>query len=1086
MWCVEYRTTHQTSQLPTNNAIQKSSAKPHVSKASAEIWHRRTAHMYGERLQKLAEMVDGVEISGSIEEGNPKENPELCEVCMLTKSKRQISRRPQGRTFGPLGRIHFDLIQITEGYNGHKWMTHFYVEGIRLHVAYTHASKNGCQRAVMEFIAMANSWWNLALRVFHYDHERSAGTVVENVIRGNGILVSHSVVGTPEQNGFGERSGGIIILRGRALIVDAKLPKNLWPEALPAAVYIINRTPTYLDGEKRWIIPWVEAMRLANGTTPKLNLSNLRLYGCKVYARIHDHKLANSDKMAPRAEVGYLVGFVASNIWRIWFPHRNKVESVRDAIFDETKGYDGRPQQIEAIPKAIELGEGQPAPAVILESESDEAILQENNLTNLTLHLTEPRPPQPLIEKTPEPAGFQAESQLMTPISVRRPDGQGVPPGAFPDDDVPDGDIPDNDGALASEGVESTSTIDQASDQAYDQASESEQQLQMELQASPGADSDPDADEDPDTTHQLDPVNADVDTANILTGSRKRKAREDPDFASYHVSIVEPAAVRNAFATALYAPRTQERSHRDDLPPEPRTWKEVLKHPHRNDFLAAARKELDTIQKKGAFQVIQKPNDSSKQIIPLTWVFTYKFDADGLLDKFKARICVRGDLQNISPDEKRAATLAAKTARAIFAISAAFGLRLRQKDAVTAFLNSPINGEVYTQMPEGFREPGQCWKLLRALYGLKISPRLWQLEATKVFEKLGLQPIPEDPCLFITRGIIVFFYVDDIIIASHPDHEDQADQLERDLAQHWELRDLGDARWFLNIRIVRNLQEKKLWLCQDSYIAAMAARYHLTDRRPIATPLPVGDLLPFDGKATPESIHFYQEKVGSAQYATTITRPDAARATAKLSEFLTNPGPRHHEAIDRVIVYLYHTRFLALQYGGRDAKHAIGIFSDASYGDNPDRKSSQGLLYQIYGGPVDWKATKQRTITTSTTEAELLALSETAKTTLWWKRLLNGIGFDDEGITTIRCDNAQTVDLVTKDGRQAYTKLRHVDIRRAWSKQEIDAGNIKVKWTTTASMAADGLTKALPGQKHQAFVEMLGMTDIRHIIQERE
>jgi hypothetical protein len=482
--------------------------------------------------------------------------------------------------------------------------------------------------------------------------------------------------------------------------------------------------------------------------------------------------------------------------------------------------------------------------------------------------------------------------------------------------------------------------------------------------------------------------------------------------------------------------------------------------------------------------VVQKPNDSSKQIIPLTWVFTYKYDADGLLDKFKARICVRGDLQNISPNEKRAATLAAKTARSIFAISAAFGLRLRQKDAVTAFLNSPINGEVYTQMPEGFRELGQCWKLLRALYGLKISPRLWQLEATKVFEKLGLRPIPEDPCLFITRGIIVFFYVADIIIASHPDFQDQADKLERDLAGIWELRDLGDARWFLNIRIVRNLQEKKLWLCQDSYVAAMAARYHLTDRKPVATPMPVQDLLPFDGKATPESIHFYQEKVGSAQYATTITRPDAARATAKLSEFLTNPGPRHHEAIDRVIVYLYHTRFLALQYGG--GQHAISIFSDASFGDNLDRKSSQGLLYQIYGGPVDWKATKQRTITTSTTEAELLALSETAKTALWWKRLLNGIGFDDEMITTIYCDNAQTVDLVTKDGRQAYTKLRHVDIRRAWSKQEIDAGNIKVEWTNTATMAADGLTKPLPGQKHQAFVEMLGMTDIQRIVQERE
>jgi len=43
------------------------------------------------------------------------------------------------------------------------------------------------------------------------------------------------------------------------------------------------------------------------------------------------------------------------------------------------------------------------------------------------------------------------------------------------------------------------------------------------------------------------------------------------------------------------------------------------------------------------FKEVEKP--SGKQILPLLWVFTYKFDTDGYLTKFKARICVRGDLQ---------------------------------------------------------------------------------------------------------------------------------------------------------------------------------------------------------------------------------------------------------------------------------------------------------------------------------------------------------------------------------------------------------------------------------------------------------
>lgn len=219
-------------------------------------------------------------------------------------------------------------------------------------------------------------------------------------------------------------------------------------------------------------------------------------------------------------------------------------------------------------------------------------------------------------------------------------------------------------------------------------------------------------------------------------------------------------------------------------------------------------------------------------------MFTYKFDQDGFLVKFKARIYVRGDLETITHEEKRAATLAARTARIIFALVAAFNLDLRQRDAVTAFLNSKLEQETYTHMPEGFQIQGKCWRLRRALYGLRISPRLWQQEASKVLQKLGLYQAPEDPCVFIGEGILVFFYVDDILIASHPDTltKAKAMQLEKDLEAHWELTDHGEAAWFLNIRIIRDRRQKKLWLCQDSYVTSIANRYNLTDRPPVYHP----------------------------------------------------------------------------------------------------------------------------------------------------------------------------------------------------------------------------------------------------------
>jgi hypothetical protein len=68
---------------------------------------------------------------------------------------------------------------------------------------------------------------------------------------------------------------------------------------------------------------------------------------------------------------------------------------------------------------------------------------------------------------------------------------------------------------------------------------------------------------------------------------------------------------------------------------------------------------------------------------------------------------------------------------------------------------------------------------MRALYGLRMAPRLWQQEAIWVLIKLGLTLIPEDLCIFIIDGIIVFFYVDDIIIINHPNYAEEAAILDK-------------------------------------------------------------------------------------------------------------------------------------------------------------------------------------------------------------------------------------------------------------------------------------------------------------------
>lgn len=170
------------------------------------------------------------------------------------------------------------------------------------------------------------------------------------------------------------------------------------------------------------------------------------------------------------------------------------------------------------------------------------------------------------------------------------------------------------------------------------------------------------------------------------------------------------------------------------------------------------------------------------------------------------------------------------------------------------------------------------------------------------------------------------------------------------------------------------------------------------------------------------------------------------------------------------------TQNRALELGGGDY---LEVASDASFADNTlDRKSSQGYTIRLFGGLIAWKASKQDTVTTSTTEAELLALSQVAKEAMFTSRLLKELNILlPQSTITIHCDNIQTINLVTKETSKLHTKLRHVDIHNHWLRQEVQRGTITVEYTPSADIPADGLTKALPGNKWKGFLDQLNLVE---------
>src|SRR6266480_2909716 len=138
-------------------------------------------------------------------------------------------------------------------------------------------------------------------------------------------------------------------------------------------------------------------------------------------------------------------------------------------------------------------------------------------------------------------------------------------------------------------------------------------------------------------------------------------------------------------------------------------------------------------------------------------------------------------------------------------------------------------------------------------------------------------------------------------------------------------------------------------------------------------------------KASLATVLKYQRQMGSLLYAVITIRPDITFAVSRLARFNQNPSVDHRDVADRLLRYLYRTRGLAIRYGGSITRRydtgarAFVCASDVLFADNSvNRKSSQGYIITLFGGPISWRANKQDTVTTSSTEAELLALSQTA------------------------------------------------------------------------------------------------------------
>ena len=538
-------------------------------------------------------------------------------------------------------------------------------------------------------------------------------------------------------------------------------------------------------------------------------------------------------------------------------------------------------------------------------------------------------------------------------------------------------------------------------------------------------------------------------------------------------SVIAPDGKRHSLRHQALLAKFKQPS--GELTDDPQTLAECQARRDWPQWREAMQAELDSLIKHGTFSLV--PKSIGMALIPTKWVFKVKRDEKGRIDKYKARIVAKGFKQIAGRDysEVYAPVGRHTTFRALLTEVVLNNLELIHLDVRTAFLNGELEEEIYVTPPPGYISSKNAWLLHKALYGLKQAGRAWHLHLKAILKEMGLTVTYSDESLYIFQDshgskTYLLVYVDDLLLAGH---EKTVFSLKEKLEERLDIHDLGNAKHFLGMEILRDRKNGNLWLGQKQNAQGVLEKFGMQDSKPRKTPMDANlPLKAFDGKADTDVLEPYQSLVGSLLYLANCTRPDISQPVGVLSRFMSNPSAEHLSAAKQVLRYLRGTADLGLLYTSKSA-NLIG-YCDADYaGDLDKRKSTSGFVFLRAGAAIAWSSKLQPTVAFSTCEAEFISTAAAIKEALWLRNLLG----DFEGQVKpvlIFGDNQGALKLLHHP--HAHQRTKHIDVAHRFAQDRVERGEIQCEYIQTNAMVADCTTKVVPLKKFEENRKDMGMS----------
>eukprot|EP00035_Acanthoeca_spectabilis_P018457 m.392250 g.392250 ORF g.392250 m.392250 type:complete len:367 (+) comp16762_c0_seq36:407-1507(+) len=239
------------------------------------------------------------------------------------------------------------------------------------------------------------------------------------------------------------------------------------------------------------------------------------------------------------------------------------------------------------------------------------------------------------------------------------------------------------------------------------------------------------------------------------------------------------------------------------------------------------------------------------------------------------------------------------------------------------------------------------------------------------------------------------------------------------------------------------------------------------------TPLPPGCTpSKLEGAHDPAYVKPMQQITGSVSYLATTVRCDIGHAASTLGQVSHNPNDKQLAAAKHTLRYLNGTADLGLQWSiqKEPTRNRVECWVDASFADNKGFKSQTGYIFMLNGAPVSWASKTQRFVSTSSTEAEIVAACDAVKECAFIKALLNSWNSEEwpcavtEPIVCLE-DNESCINWF--DNGLISSRAKHYGTRMYYIRDQIKKTRL-VTFThvNTKDQRADALTKSL-AKAHQ-------------------